>query len=156
MEKQGAEKLTEEQAKSIESIMSDRRVCMDIAEKSCRKLRKGCIPWSPKLARARDQVRVWTLLLKQKKGRKIKRKLIARLMKKTGTEIKERAVDDIKESLDRAWLDYKNLVKNADDHRLSHLDSLAEARSLCYPCPEFSLKWDEFLCGLGANASLSR
>ena len=67
LEKEVGDILSKAQAQAIEKIISDRRACMETAESSCRKLRMGCVPWSPKLARARDQVRVWTLLLRQKR-----------------------------------------------------------------------------------------
>jgi hypothetical protein len=49
-----------------------------LAERKCRKLHKGAVPWSPDIQRAREQVEIWGLILKKKLGRHISSSLLQR------------------------------------------------------------------------------
>ena len=54
------------------------------AEKSCRKFSKGGVPWSPRLQKMWDRLRLFDLLLKGHKGLRTSSRKIRRLLKKTG------------------------------------------------------------------------
>ena len=48
-----------------------------------RKLKKGEVPWSPKLQRFRTEIEIWALILKKRKGKRTSVKKIRRLLKKS-------------------------------------------------------------------------
>jgi hypothetical protein len=53
----------------IEAIDALRQIGMGLADRKCRKLSTGAVPWSPVVQAARERVELWGLLFK-KKGRK--------------------------------------------------------------------------------------
>jgi hypothetical protein len=59
-----------------EAIDALRREGVMLADRKCRKLHKGAVPWSPDIQRAREQVEIWGLILKKKLGRHISSSLL--------------------------------------------------------------------------------
>jgi hypothetical protein len=54
-----------------EAIDALRREGFMLADKKCRKLHMGAVPWSPDIQQAREHIEIWGLILKKKLGRHI-------------------------------------------------------------------------------------
>jgi hypothetical protein len=121
--------MTEDQIKEYETIDSIRRKHVNSAEKKCRKLRKGNIPYSPVIQQARNKIEGWSLLLKSKKGLKVSSRKLSRTLKKAGipTMAKADNIVCIKDELDLATKQYYTLKKRSKELRETHLESLASA-----------------------------
>ena len=60
---------------------------MRMAEKKCRKLRMGAVPYSPELAKAGILIKLWSLVVRHKNGKNINSRYIRRTAKQC--ELKE-------------------------------------------------------------------
>ena len=56
--------LSEEQVTEFEKIDELRVQGMKMAERKCRKLKMGNVPWSPKIGQASLQIHVWKMIIK--------------------------------------------------------------------------------------------
>jgi hypothetical protein len=102
-------------------------------ENSLRKLRMGNIPWSPSLQQARDNIYLWSLLLKKSKGVQVSNRLIRRTIKKVSptseANLFHLSENEIIESLKDAYKDYKAASNEAQPRRERFLESLARTRA---------------------------
>ena len=123
----GEEGMTEWCKKRYEEIDKCRIEGILKAERSCRKLPMGKVPWTPAITAARERIRYWTLLLTRKKGRKVSSRMLSRLRKsirlKPGPKSKQEAEHELK----MAHEEYKSIKKKAMDLRKSWLHQKAEA-----------------------------
>ena len=102
------------------------------AEKHCRKLRKGKVPWSPAIQLLRDKLEVYRLLIKQSKRCRISSRRLRRYLKKAGladSGIWRLSLQQLEERRKRAWKKYKRAKKNAPTLREEFLRDLARARA---------------------------
>jgi hypothetical protein len=98
------------------------------AEKGCRKLRMGVVPYSPNLALAGKKIRAWKLLLKKKSGGAVHSKYLARKLKEADiADIDLLSTDGIRENLRNAWQRYRILKKRASGDRATWIEDLATA-----------------------------
>ena len=81
---QFADKLTPTQQAEYDDLDRIRSKCMEKAEKKCRKLHMGAVPWSPSIQYSRHLVQYLKLTLRWKKGRKVSARLLIRLSSKVG------------------------------------------------------------------------
>ena len=82
------------------------------AEKKCRKIKVGAVPFSPKLAMVGTKVKLWSLIVRHHKGKNIKTRYIRRIekkcnMKKTLSTSYNKAL----RMLNKAIKEYKKLKK---------------------------------------------
>lgn len=120
--------LTNEQCVEYDLLDRDREKAMKLAERKCRKLHYGCLPWSPKLQKARDIKLYIRLTIRRKKGHKVGARYLTRLSKKAGKKLDHLSLDSLGIELQKATKNYKEIKNEAIDHRRSFLDSLAEAK----------------------------
>ena len=103
---------------------------MQFAEKRCRKLKMGGVPWSPAIKKAWDQILFWTLVLKRQKRCHVSVRRILRPKKrlkiKGETQMNQQEVID---QLDKAYTHYKSLKKRAFDERLNFQEALAQVKA---------------------------
>ena len=98
--------LTAYQAEEYEEIDSIRVKCMRRAEQKCQRLKMGGKKCSPELQRARDMIRLWTLVRHQCKRCKVSTRTIIRLNKKLGVNTKEATLEQAQEELNKAYVRY--------------------------------------------------
>ena len=110
-----------------EQIDQERIQGMLEAEKKCRKLSMGNVPWTPDLTVARARVQFWTLLQTRKKGRKVSSRLLARTRQKANLPTGQYTTEKIKEALKEAYEEYWTLKKQGHRRRDQWLQSIAEA-----------------------------
>ena len=99
------------------------------AERKCRKLCKGQVAFSPDLQNASRVIKVFTLLLKKKQGRKVSSRLIARSLKKTdlSSEVYSLSLTELQSQLKESFNKYYKVKKEHDKRRQTHLENLAQA-----------------------------
>ena len=78
------QQLTESQQRNFNGLHRQMYTARRHAEKNCRKLRMGGVPYSPTSQALRNQIALWDMLLQVSKGLKVSPKRIRRLVKKTG------------------------------------------------------------------------
>jgi hypothetical protein len=99
-------------------------------EAKIRRLRTGMIPWSPKLQKFRTNIEIWLLLTKRMKGRKVSNKKIRRLLNKTNIQgAYDMTVEQLEESLSKAFTEYKKAKSKAEVWRDEFMDNLASTRA---------------------------
>jgi hypothetical protein len=90
----------------------------------------GGFEWTPKLQRFRNEIELWSMMMRKRKGVKISNKRIRRFTKKTGiTDVLKYNLPQVSDKLDLAFKHYKAARKNAEVWRHNFLESLAGARS---------------------------
>ena len=102
---------------------------MNYAERHCRKLKMGAIPWSPQYKAARDTVYLWNLVVKKMVGCHVHARKIIKLRRRLNIPTTLLSLEDARSKLEEALVVYKELKQDAKELRLSHLDSLAEAQA---------------------------
>ena len=114
-----------------EAIDGLRHEGVTLAERKCRKLHKGAVPWSPDIQRAREQVEIWGLILKKKLGRHISSSLLQWGMKKFW--ISDHIQDiSLKMAIHNKWValkEYRELKKLSWSLQQTHLEDLAAAKA---------------------------
>ena len=89
------------------------------AEKKCRKIRAGAVPFSEKLATSGRCIEVWNLVIRHKERNQVNTRVIRRKAKKAGLkQVLAVSLGSAKHKLSRAWTKYKRLKKSA--HSLRH------------------------------------
>ena len=118
--------LTPEQAKEANAIDNLRTQCMKGAEKKCRKLRTGKVPYSPKVAMIGSEIRYWDAILNRILKKPTNARTLKRLKKKAGvtTTTSHLSIEQVKDLSWDARTRYREAKSNAPTHRRSHLESL--------------------------------
>ena len=111
--------------------IDDMRVAgMKKAERKCRKLKTGAIPFSPAYSAARTRIEAWSLIVKYLRGGEVDTSYLARKAKKAMIDKPwERVLNDALAGRTAAYRDEKRLAKSAQNSRTTWLESLAEARA---------------------------
>jgi hypothetical protein len=99
-------------------------------EEGLRKLKMGGIPWSPKLQVFRNEIELWRMIVRRRKGIKVSTSRIRRFIKKTGLVLAfTYDLDSSQEQVKLAYKAYKLAKKDASMWREDHLESLAKAKA---------------------------
>ena len=101
------------------------------AEKRCRKLRAGQVPYSPEINEAGNTINVWNNIIRKKKGCNISSTYIKRISKKAGISINinQLSLSECEQERKLATKKYKHLKKSAKQSREQFLVDLAEQHS---------------------------
>ena len=100
------------------------------ADRKCRKLRHGAIPFSEAYRVVRDERRFWILLLRRKYGRRVSSSTIRRLAQRLNVP-SPMSIDFIeaKHQLKQARIRYSAFIRSARTERDAFIESLAEANA---------------------------
>ena len=122
--------LTPPRRKLYEELDKLRYESMKEAEKKCRKLKMGGVPWSPQLQRARDSILFWTLIQRKQKRCHISTRRILRLKNKLKIE-KELTLSpkEVAGKISAAYVKYKKLKLKASELRLTFQEALAQVKA---------------------------
>ena len=119
--------LPQEYVEEYEKIRRIRQDARRHADKKCRKLRMGGVPFSIELTKARTTIEMWKAIKSWKLGRKINSKYLKRLVKKAGVPDSMRAtLDETKHAIAQAYSTYWDVKKKADELRLTFLQTKAK------------------------------
>ena len=100
------------------------------ADRRCRKLPMGAIPYTPAYSAVRTLIELWTLVIKKLSGKNVDSRFLARKAKKANIVAPlDRTLLQAKEKRAAAYRDEKRMAKSAVNDRKTWLESLAEARS---------------------------
>ena len=103
-----------------------REEAMYKAERKCRKLHMGAIPWSPTLQLARVKVQYIKLTLCRKQGRKVSARYLMCLSKKAGINYENISNRKLEKLLYKALQEYKAIKKEYKQLRKSFLEYQAK------------------------------
>ena len=108
---------TDQASKAMEAIERVISEGMAHAEKKCRKIHAGEVPFSPKLAKAGRKIKLWRLVIRHKQTNRVNTITIRRVAKKCNLKrVLAVSLRTARNKLEEAWKKYKKLKKSA--HRL--------------------------------------
>ena len=104
---------------------------MRMAEKRCRKLHLGAVPFSPELTSAGLVMKLWRLVIRHKKGANINSRYIRRIEKGYGlTQVLRTPLQEAHHRLKQARATYNRIKRNARTSRYTLLqDKLNNAKT---------------------------
>jgi hypothetical protein len=101
---------------------------MKMAEKNCRRLQMGGVPWSPRVQECLQVIQVWHLIVKRRLGLPVSGSLLRRKITQTHlTSALDAPLDVAKARLSDAYREYKKVKKDADNLRITWMESLSMA-----------------------------
>ena len=107
-----------------------RRLAMMEAEKRCRKLKMGQKQWTPDFQKVREDLKLWNLVLRKKRGNKVSGRFLERQMRKCGKpDVLSLSVEEILERRKQAYRAEKILAMQSEVNRISWLESLCQAKA---------------------------
>ena len=123
--------LSDEDASTFERLDEIRIRGMVYAEKRCRKLKMGGIPWTPELSNIRLSIEVWKLVVARLKGCAVGARTIIRKKKRAGMENIETNVpiDFAMEQINTLFAEYKEYLTQKVEKRQDFQNQLATARA---------------------------
>eukprot|EP00978_Attheya_sp_CCMP212_P044103 scaffold300600_cov48-Attheya_sp.AAC.1 len=100
------------------------------ADKHCRNIRRGALPWSPQLSNAQLRLKLIESLLKRRRHVTISYRNIRRMENKLGEfDLHDLDEKSLLTELRRAQADYRSIGDGADKHRRHFLQDLAQAQA---------------------------
>ena len=125
--------LTPSQQDEYEKIDKYITECCLVAEKRCRKIRAGNVPFSPLVDTAAKTIYLWSLILSKMRGTKVSSSLIKRLAKKCDIIIDNTLTyEQIRILRNTAIKRYKKLKPNAKQYREQFISDLADVMEEVY------------------------
>lgn len=119
--------LTPEQQQAFEQIDKCKTLAMKLAEKQCRKLRMGEIPWTPELQRIQNRIEYLTLSMRRKLGCKVHAITLIQTGKRASMNVETNSAKEIKALIKDEYKIYGKMKKASCNDRENYLDSIAEA-----------------------------
>ena len=103
---------------------------MRYAEKRCRKFHAGKIPWSPAVSAAQHNIELWTLVARRCRGCKVNTRTILRKKREAGYDGETNLTEnDACDMLTQSYKEYRKVVKDGVDNRVSFINDLATAKA---------------------------
>ena len=119
--------LTPEQCVEYDLLDQDRIEAMRYAERSCRHIHMGAVPWSPEIQLTMTTILYITLTIRRKLGRSVSARYLIRLSQKVGMNLEHATIPDLEELKAATKKTYKFQKKNATNLQATFLEYLAEA-----------------------------
>jgi hypothetical protein len=102
-----------------------------LADKKCRHIKMGQVPFSPQLVTVWKKLNAWQLLLKKFKGFRVNSRYLWRTLKAAGiTDISLLTVQEVEENIAESRIQYRRLKKVAPNLRSTWLEEIANARAV--------------------------
>ena len=121
---------SDELAVLYEELRVLRKEGIQLADRKCRKLNMGEVPWSMTLQRARDEIELWLNVVVRKRGSKVNTKYISRLERKVGIfHTLQHSLQDASDRLQEGYTRYYELKAIASELRESWLMELAAIKA---------------------------
>ena len=128
LESNASTPLTEADALEYENILAIRAQALEYADKKCRKLKMGGVPFSPEFKKLSAHISLWEAVVKKKSGMVFSMSKLRRL--ESATEVTNSlhvSLDTARSNLTLAKKRYKEFKVTAKESRKSYLWKLAEA-----------------------------
>jgi hypothetical protein len=127
LQEQLTQPLSEEHIMEYEKLRQIRKDARSHADKKCRKLRMGGVPYSVELNKARQTIELWKSIISWKRGRKVNSKYIRRLEKKVGLQGSRRVtMNEAKAANALAYTVYWDIKRKAQELRTTFLQRKAK------------------------------
>ena len=123
--------LSSEDASTFERLDAIRIKGMMYAEKRCRKLKMGGVPWTPQLTKIRLGIEVWNLVVRRLHGCDVSARTITRKKVKAGLKDVDTNVSEAVaiEQINALFLEYKEYLTVKVEKRQAFQHQLAQARA---------------------------
>jgi hypothetical protein len=121
--------LTAAQINEFNELGNIRLQCIQRANKKCRSLKLGQVPFSPQLVQSWQKLKAWQLLLKKLNGGRVNSRFLNRTLKQAS--IRDTSLltkSDVEWNLADCWVTYRRLKKEAPRLRATWLEEVAAAR----------------------------
>jgi hypothetical protein len=121
--------LTAAQINEFNELDNIRLQCIQRANKKCRSLKLGQVPFSPQLVQSWQKLKAWQLLLKKLNGGRVNSRFLNRTLKQAS--IRDTSLltkSDVEWNLADCWVTYRRLKKEAPRLRATWLEEVAAAR----------------------------
>ena len=120
--------LSPAQATELEHLDRCRTAMMLLAERKCRHLKMGKVPYSPATVQPAKEAEFWRLAVRRREGKRVSSRLISRVQKRAGLHVRtaELTLEDLKakhEAAKTAWTAAKD---DAGKQRQAFLERQAE------------------------------
>lgn len=122
---------TEDDVKKYNKLDNIRLQGILSANKRCRKLKMGEVPFSPTLIIAWNRIKALQILKKKLAGRQVCSRFLNRAVKAAnlGIDVSTTTILEVERELSKAWMTYKVVKKQATVLRVSWLEEIAVART---------------------------
>ena len=128
IEMKAQENLTNELKSKYEEVLKLRKEGMDRADKKCRKLCMGGVPFSPEFQIHHSTIELWRAVMTKKRGGRYSSSKLKRLEARTNIHNSmQTSQREVEEKLKRAYKDYWTFKKDAKKARSTWLEGLANA-----------------------------
>ena len=128
LESEASQPLIPSQLNQLNSIMTERSLAIKYADKHCRKLKTGDVPFSPQRQKQHTTMELWEAVSTKKCGRKYSTNRIRRLAKKANiVHPLHKSLNEARKLTKQAYQDYYAMKKKAHKLRGTYLDRKAEA-----------------------------
>jgi Reverse transcriptase (RNA-dependent DNA polymerase) len=102
-----------------------------LADKQCRRLNMGMVPWSPELSFIINQIQYYRLCVKRySTSSHISTRTLYKLKQKARITVTPRNTDEAKVELNKLYKSFKTYKHTAGSRRISHLEQLAGLQAL--------------------------
>ena len=132
LEKEVGEQITNQQAEQLELL--DKEITQGIlkAEKTCRHIYLGNIPYSKKMIDLKNKYMFWKLVSRRQQGAKVRMRTIIRLQRKCKIDGKPTLLDkeEVRNNFRQAINEYNDFKPHASDERVSWLEELAQEKAI--------------------------
>ena len=122
--------IPEHQVKNLYDVLDHMRVMAVLeADKQCRKLRMGQKQWTPDFQKVRNEIKLWNLVTRKKRGFKVCGRFLERQMKTCDwVDAMSLTLEEVLSNRTRAYRAEKILAMQSEVNRRSWLESLCEAK----------------------------
>lgn len=112
-------KIKQQTLETLDKVISEGMIH---AEKKCRRIRMGEVPFSDTLIKAGMKIRVWNLVIRHKERNTVNTRTIRRLAKKCKLQqVLSESIETARQKLEEAWKQYKKYKKVAHSLRYEFL-----------------------------------
>ena len=112
---------------------------MQMAEKRCRRLRLGAVPYSPELAAAGLELKLWRLVVRHKQGKNVNSRYIRRTTQQCGlSQVLRKSLDEAQQHLRNAKITYSKIKRNAYTSRHNFLQDRMNKATSTKACKEIA------------------
>ena len=117
-------------AQQYEDLRVLRKTGIELADRQCRKLKMGEVPWSMTIQHARDEIELWLNVVTRKKGGRVDTKRVSRMEKKVGIfHSLQFSLQEASDRLRDSYKRYYELKAIAQELRESWLMELAAIKA---------------------------
>jgi hypothetical protein len=121
--------MSNSQQQELESLDKLRVAHILQADKKCRKLKMGDVPWSPQLQTSINRIRYFRACVSRYQHHRVNSRTLQKQFNATDIEVKLTTFEEASEALKREYKRYNDIKLSGATHRTSYLRELAERKA---------------------------